>query len=225
MMTKLVVKRGSLSRLMALYRGEGVWSGLLLVVRFIYCWLYRFRFESAGSFFIRGHFRIRGARHISIGSLRAGSRIDIEAVERYGAQTFTPRISIGRGVCFSNDVHIGCTNRVVLGNGVLLGSHVYITDHDHGIYAGDEPHSDPGSEPSRRPLTTTGTVVLEDNVHVGEYVTILKNVRIGAGSIIGAHSNVTQSIPPRTIAAGNPSRPLKTYCERSKQWVKIEEAQ
>ena len=221
-MTEAIVKRGPLYRLMALYRGEGAWSGLLLTLRFIYCWFYRFRFESAGSFFIRGSFRIRGARYISIGTLRAGSRIDIEAVDRYGTQSFSPRISIGRGVCFSNDVHIGCTNRVSLGNGVLLGSHVYITDHDHGIYAGDEPHSDPGSEPSKRPLTATGTVVLEDNVHVGEYVTILKNVRIGAGSIIGAHSNVTRSIPPYTIAAGNPARPLKNYCQTSRLWVKVE---
>lgn len=224
-MTEPIAQRNPISRLAAIFRGEGVCSGLLLTMRFIYCWLYRFRFESAGSFFIRGTFRIRGARHISIGSLRAGRRIDIEAVERYSSQTFAPRISIGRGVCFSNDVHIGCTNRVVLGNGVLLGSHVYITDHDHGIYAGDEPHSDPNSEPSKRPLTSTGTVVLEDNVHVGEYVTILKNVQIGAGSIIGAHSNVTKSIPPRTIAAGNPARPLKKYCEISKRWVKIEESQ
>jgi lipopolysaccharide O-acetyltransferase len=223
-MTEPIVKRSSLSRLVALYRGVGVWPAVLLSVRFMYCWLYRFRFESAGSFFIRGHFSIRGARHISIGTLRAGNRIDIEAVERYGGQTFSPRISIGRGVCFSNDVHIGCTNSVTLGNGVLLGSHVYITDHDHGIYAGHEQHSDPGTEPSKRPLTAAGTVVIEDNVYVGEYVTILKNVRIGAGSIIGAHSNVTHSIPSHTIAAGNPARPLKKYSEGSRQWVKIEEA-
>ena len=224
-MSETNATRSPLSRLIALYRGEGAWSALLLTVRFIYCWLYRFRFESAGSFFIRGPFRIRGAQNISIGTLRAGSRIDIEAVERYGTQTFSPRISIGQGVCFSNDVHIGCTNRVTLGNGVLLGSHVYITDHDHGIYAGDEPHSDPASEPSKRPLTATGTVILEDNVHVGEYVTILKNVRIGSGSIIGAHSNVTRSIPPNTIAAGNPARPLKRYCQTSQVWVKLGEAQ
>lgn len=221
-MTEVVAQRTTLSRILALYQGEGVWSGTWLAFRFIYCWFYRFRFESAGSFLIRGPFRIRGARYISIGTLRAGSRIEIEAVVRYGTQSFSPKISIGKGVCFSNDVHIGCTNRVTLGDGVLLGSHVYITDHDHGIYAGTESHSPAGTQPARRPLTATGMVVLEDNVHVGEYVTILKNVRIGQGSIIGAHSNVTRDIPPYTIAAGNPARPLKKYCETSQRWIKLD---
>ena len=224
-MTEVLARRSAVARLMALYRAEGALSGLWLAMRFIYCWLYRFRFESAGSFFIRGPFRIRGARHISIGTLRAGNRIVMDAVEFYGSQSFSPKISIGYGVCFSDDVHIGCTNRVTLGDSVLLGSHVYITDHDHGIYAGDEPHSAPESEPSKRPLTAAGTVVLEDNVHVGEYVTILKNVRIGSGSIIGAHSNVTRSIPPDTIAAGNPARALKRYCHTSRMWVKLDAAE
>jgi acetyltransferase-like isoleucine patch superfamily enzyme len=210
---------------MAFYRAEVSLSGLWLAMRFVYCWLYRFRFERVGSFFIRGSFRIRGAWDISIGTLRAGNRISMEAVEFYGSQSFSPKISIGKGVCFSNDIHIGCTNRVTLGDGVLPGSHVYFTDHDQGIYAGDEPPSAPESNPSKRPLTATGTVTLEDNVHVGEYVTILKNVRIGAGSIVGAHSNVTRSIPPYTIAAGNPVRPLKRYCQTSRMWVKLDAAE
>lgn len=224
-MNETAPRRTAISRMTTLYRAEGLFPGIWLAMRFLYCWLYRFRFESAGSFFIRGQFNIRGARHISIGTLRAGNRINIEAVERYGAQSFAPHISIGRGVCFSNDIHIGCTNRVTLGDGVLLGSHVYITDHDHGIYAGDEPHSAPDHEPSRRPLTASGTVVLEDNVHVGEYVTILKNVQIGRGSIIGAHSNVTRSIPANTIAAGNPARALKRYSAASQRWLTLDEAE
>ena len=92
-----------------------------------------------------------------------------------------------------------------------------------GIYAGDGLHSHPDEPPSQRPLTASGTVILEDNVHVGEYVTILKNVRIGTGSIIGAHSNVTRDIPPYSIAAGNPARPLKRFCHATLRWVTLDE--
>lgn len=216
-------KRTIHSRLKIHFQSEGFLQGIWLALRFIYCRIYSLRFKKCGSFYIRGEFTIRGAKHISIGSLRAGSRIWIDAVERYRDQSFQPDITIGKGVCFTNDIHIGCTNRIILGDGVLLGSHVYITDHDHGIYAGEETHSHPGEPPSQRPLTAFGTVVLEDNVHVGEYVTILKNVHIGSGSIIGAHSNVTRNIPAYTIAAGNPARPIKRFCHQTLRWLNLDE--
>lgn len=216
--------RSALSRLKAHFQGDGFIRGTWLALRFLYCRLYQVRFSKCGSFFVRGPFLIRGAKYISIGSLRAGDRISIHAVDRYGAQSFTPTITIGDGVHFSNDVHIGCTHSVILGDGVLVGSHVYITDHDHGIYSGDEPHSLPSEPPSQRPLTMNGTVVIEDNVHIGEFATVLKNVRIGAGSIIGAQSVVTRDIPPDTIAAGSPARPLKRFCHTTQRWLKLDDA-
>jgi acetyltransferase-like isoleucine patch superfamily enzyme len=215
--------RSAVARLRAHFQGDGLLRGSWLMLRFLYCRIYQRGFKECGSFFIRGPFTIRGAKYISIGSLRAGDRVAIYAVDRYLDQSFKPAISIGSGVCFSNDIHIGCTNSVTLGNGVLLGSHVYITDHDHGVYSGDGRHSAPGELPSQRPLTADGTVVIEDNVHIGEFVTVLKNVRIGAGSVIGSNSVVSRDIPPETIAAGIPARPLKRFCHTTQRWVKLDE--
>ncbi|HEY7533143.1 MAG TPA: phosphopantetheine-binding protein, partial [Nitrospiraceae bacterium] len=52
------------------------------------------------------------------------------------------------------------------------------------------------------------TVTLEDDVYVGPGVIILPNVTIGQGAVISAGSVVARSIPPRTLARGNPAVPI-----------------
>lgn len=44
---------------------------------------------------------------------------------------------------------------------------------------------------------------------IGSGTTILANVVIGEGAIVGAGSVVTKSVPPRTVVAGNPARVLR----------------
>lgn len=45
-------------------------------------------------------------------------------------------------------------------------------------------------------------VIIEDDVWVGQNAIILKGVRVGEGSIIGAGSVVTKDVPPYTIHVG-----------------------
>ena len=44
-----------------------------------------------------------------------------------------PRLIIGDNVSLSEYVHIGCVNRIEIGDNVLMGSKIYITDHNHGV--------------------------------------------------------------------------------------------
>lgn len=59
-------------------------------------------------------------------------------------------------------------------------------------------------------------VVIEDDVWVGGAAIILKGVRIGEGSIIGAGCVVTRNVPPYTILVGSKSQ--KCYS----RWTEVE---
>jgi acetyltransferase-like isoleucine patch superfamily enzyme len=50
---------------------------------------------------------------------------------------------------------------------------------------------------------------IERNVWIGFDACVLPGVTIGEGSIIGARSVVTQTVPPFTIVAGNPARIIR----------------
>ena len=51
--------------------------------------------------------------------------------------------------------------------------------------------------------------VIEADVWIGEGAKIMAGVRVGVGAVIGAGAVVTRDIPPYTVAAGIPCRPIK----------------
>ncbi len=50
---------------------------------------------------------------------------------------------------------------------------------------------------------------LERNVWIGFDACVLPGITIGEGSVVGAKSVVTQSVPPFTVVAGNPARVIR----------------
>ena len=117
-------------------------------------------------------------------------------------------------------VHIAAAKNVETGNNVLIASKVFISDICHGEYADIENMSDPNEHPNDRKLSAK-PVIIHDDVWIGEMVSILPGVEIGKGSIIGANSVVTKSIPDYSIAAGNPAKVIKQYNFNTKRWEKI----
>jgi acetyltransferase-like isoleucine patch superfamily enzyme len=92
--------------------------------------------------------------------------------------------------------------RIMIGDNVAVGANCTIVDTDfHPL--------DPNQRQQNPNDARTAPVILEDNVFVGMNCLILKGVTIGQGSVIGAGSVVTKSIPPRVIAAGNPARVIR----------------
>ena len=167
----------------------------------------RRKFASVGvNSFIEWPFLLNGPENISIGqNFSALSCFRIETFTSYENRTYNPKLIIGNNVSFNNDCHIGCINRIEIGNNVLGASRIYITDHYHGNITSDDLQYLPG----KRPLSSKGPVIIEDNVWIGEGVAILPGVTIGVNSIIGANSVVNKDIPANCVAAGIPARVVK----------------
>jgi acetyltransferase-like isoleucine patch superfamily enzyme len=164
---------------------------------------------------------VRGSKFIKFGSgVYATSNLWLEAVTAYRDQRFTPSIAIGDGASFSDGVHISCIERVVVGNDVLMGSHIYISDHNHGLYKGPA-QSQPSETPTHRQLGGGGPVVIAHNVWIGDNVVILGPANIGAGAILAANSVVRSDVLPGSIVGGIPARVLKQFQTASGTWEKV----
>lgn len=150
---------------------------------------------------------IRGARYFNIGpDVKFGRWAVITAWDTYMKQRFTPEVTIGGGCNFGDYLHLSCINRLSIGNNVLTGRWVTINDNAHGTVDYDSMQI----PPVERPLHSKGPIVIGDNVWIGDKATILGGVNIGEGSVIGANSVVTRSIPPFSVAAGAPAVVIKT---------------
>lgn len=71
-------------------------------------------------------------------------------------------------------------------------------------------------------LSTGGVIEIGINCWLATSVTVLQNVRIGHGTIIGARSLVTHDIPPFSIAIGNPCKVIKRYDFKNNCWILVE---
>ena len=58
-------------------------------------------------------------------------------------------------------------------------------------------------------------VTIGDHVWIASDVTVLRGVEIGEQCVVGTRSLVTKSLPPHTLAVGNPARPAGEVGDRS----------
>lgn len=145
-----------------------------------------------------------GLNNVSIGNnFRAGERLKLRTFDCWEGTTYTPEIAIGNNVNIETDCHISAINKVSIGDNVLIASFVYISDHSHGTV------NDVDGAPIERPLYSKGPIIIEDNVWLGEKVTVLPGVHICRGAIIGANSVVTKDIPPYAVTVGSPAKVIK----------------
>lgn len=122
------------------------------------------------------------------------------------------RITIGDYTTLRGGV-VGSVESIAIGSYVISSNHVNIYDNNNhptdpeirvrmcesGFY----------SDMWKWEHSEHKPIVIEDNVWIGEYSTILKGVTIGKGAIVASHSVVTKDVEPYTIVAGNPAKIVK----------------
>jgi lipopolysaccharide O-acetyltransferase len=172
-----------------------------------------------GARLIRFPLDLRNAKNIRLGKgFTCGHGCRIEACN-YGLSKGNLSLSIGDNVELNDFVHITAFSRIDIGDDVLIASKVYISDVNHGNVGDDEIYD--MSIPHRLQQLHAKPIAIEENVWIGESVCILGGVTIGKDSIIGAMSVVTRSIPPHSIAVGNPAKVIKQYNYASKSWERV----
>jgi maltose O-acetyltransferase len=116
-------------------------------------------------------------------------------------------IAIGRNTFVNVNCVFADNNFITIGDDCLIGPAVQIYTAGHPL-SPEERVNPPGSA---APYVTTGKpVAIGHQCWIGGGAIILPGVTIGDGCTIGAGSVVTRSVPPRSVAAGNPCRILKT---------------
>lgn len=166
---------------------------------------------------IRFPFDLRGKKYISIlEGFTTGIGCRLEAYPEGENDV----LHIGRNVQINDYVHISALKNVRIGDNVLIASKVFISDLNHGSYGNNDIHDSPNTPPNDRKLYAE-PVVIEENVWLGESVSVLPGVTIGKVSIVGANSVVSRSLPPYVIAVGTPAKPIKRFNFENQKWEKI----
>ena len=156
--------------------------------------------------FVQGAVQLHGGEYIEIGScFSAGIGLTLQAWDSYAGQSSSPRLVVGNHVMLTDHVHISCADSVEIGDNVLMGSYVFVTDNSHG----NADSSSLGVPPQERPLTSKGPVRIGKNVWIGRGAVILPGVSVGDNAIVGANSVVTKSVPANCVVGGIPARIIK----------------
>lgn len=163
---------------------------------------YSSRFRSIGKGIkLAPGMKLGNANHISLGNnVSVMSHCVLECTGYSAEMVLGDNISIGE---YS---HITCAQKMLIGDGLLTGRYVLITDNAHGENLPNELNI----PPLARRVYSSGPVIIGRNVWIGDKATILPNVKIGDGAVIAANAVVTKNVPPYTVVAGCPAKIIKT---------------
>ena len=165
------------------------------------------RFPHVHGVFFPQHIKTLGEGHIFIDEgTHFGEHSSLMAWERTCAGgDFHPEIQIGKNCSFGAWNNITATNRIRIGDNLLTGKWVTITDNSHG----ETDWKALQQAPLMRLVTSKGPVIIGNNVWIGDKATILPGVTIGDSAVIAANAVVTKDVPAYSVVAGIPAKVIK----------------
>lgn len=114
------------------------------------------------------------------------------------------KLIIGNNVWIGKNVSLYAESGISIGNNIMIAKDVSIISSNHIFSDVSKSTGNQGMKIEKQ------SIVLEDNVWIGEKAIILKSVKISEGAVIGAGSVVTKDVPPYAVVAGNPAKVIKT---------------
>ena len=169
------------------------------------------RFPHLQGVFFPQYIKTLGEEHIFIGEgTHFGEYSYLMAWEKTCAGgDFHPEIHIGKNCNIGAWNNITATNFIQIGDNLLTGKWVTITDNSHG----ETDWETLQQAPLFRLVTSRGPVIIGNNVWIGDKATILPNVTIGDGAVIAANAVVTKDVPAYCVVAGIPAKVIKQVKE------------
>ncbi len=172
----------------------------------IYTGYYARRFKLWGKDSILGY-PLERTNRLDLVSVGDHCEIDKHTVLTvYPQENGQPEIRIGNGCHIGAHAHLTAICGITIGENLLTGTNVIITDNTHGATDSMEALQ---TAPKDRPLLSKGEVVIGDNVWLANNVCVLPGVKIGDGVVVAANSCVTHDLPSYCIAAGSPAKIIK----------------
>jgi acetyltransferase-like isoleucine patch superfamily enzyme len=111
------------------------------------------------------------------------------------------RVEIGAKTVLGQQCTISAYRRVRIGEQCVIADRAMFIDFDHGVVEVE------------RPIRLQGIykrdVVVGSNVWIGYGACILRGVRVGDNSVVGANSVVTKDVPANAVVAGIPARVIR----------------
>lgn len=131
-------------------------------------------------------------------------KIILEGENQIGAYTVfqgSGPIIFGKGSFCGEFCVFGANSMIRIGSRVMIGQNVTVRDTDHEF--------ETSSKDMIYQSIRKKAVEVENNVWIGHGAIILKGVRVGAGSVVGAGAVVTKDVPRGTVVGGVPARTIR----------------
>jgi acetyltransferase-like isoleucine patch superfamily enzyme len=123
-------------------------------------------------------------------------------------------IKFGYNFCVGENSFIDASDSdagIYFGDNVLIAGGLYMRTANHKFDKFDIPIRFQGYKTKSIDYKNgTYSIIIEDNVWIGQNVTILSGVKIGTGSIIGAGSVIVKNVEPYSIMATEPAKKISS---------------
>lgn len=131
---------------------------------------------------------------------------------RHWLGSFGEGSSVDMRCRFLNGRKVRLGARTILNFGTLMDGRIYPVETGHDVSIGPAAVLLTLGHDAHCPhfRDTGGPVVVGDYAWIGYGALVCPGVRIGEGAVVGAGSVVSRDVPPWTVVAGNPARPIST---------------